>query len=108
MDHYAKKSKALFRSSNLTPSQSVLGGSLLIFDVDGTRDDTNWFGTDEFSPMPHLVNDSTLEGTHEGAQAQALHSSNPKLDISGDSLDPYKEMNWGNGCCSWLLVLSRF
>jgi len=42
----------------------------LHFDAEGQRDDTNWFGTDEFSPFPNLVNDSTFSASPEETQPQ--------------------------------------
>jgi hypothetical protein len=71
MDHYANKAK---KSSEVPASHSPQlhvtegplqltlptqqsGASNLHFDVEGPRDDTNWFGTDEFSPFPNHVND---------------------------------------------------
>ena len=48
------------------------------FDIEGQRDDTNWFGTDEFSPFSNIVNDSTFSASPEGTQPQdSLNQETP-------------------------------
>jgi hypothetical protein len=48
MDHYANERKQC----------SEVPASTLHSDLEGPRDDTNWFGADEFSPFSNLVNAS--------------------------------------------------
>ncbi|CAN6313119.1 unnamed protein product [Urochloa humidicola] len=73
MDHYANKAK---KSSEVTerllqstlPTESAIGTSSFHYDVEGPNDDTNWFGTDELSPVPnHHVNDSAVLASPEEA-----------------------------------------
>ncbi|CAO2164705.1 unnamed protein product [Urochloa humidicola] len=83
MDHYANKAKKSLQVpasdspqlhgtdgllQSTFPTQPAIGASSLHFDVEGPRDDTNWFGTDEFSPLQNHVNESTLHSSLEGPE----------------------------------------
>jgi hypothetical protein len=72
MDHYANKRKLCSEvpASHSPPRHVPDTTSTLHFNVEGPRDDTNWFGTDEFSPFPNLVNDSNFGASLEGTQPQ--------------------------------------
>jgi len=63
-----------------SPTQSATGASSFHFDIEGHRDYTNWFGTDEFSPFANHVNDSTLTVSPEGSYAP--ESSNKEAFIT--------------------------
>ncbi|CAL5093165.1 unnamed protein product [Urochloa decumbens] len=86
IDHYANKGK---KSPEVPPSHSpqlhVTEGPLqptfpTHFDIEGPRDDTNWFGADEFSPLPNHV-------SHSPEGAYAPKSSN----IEANVLDQFQE-----------------
>lgn len=68
MDHYANKGKqcSAVHASHSPPGHVPDTASTLHFDVDGMRDETNWFGTDDFSPFSNIVNDSTCTASPEG------------------------------------------
>ena len=72
MDHYANKRKQCpeVPASHSPPRHGPDTTSTLHFDVEGTRDDTNWFGADEFSPFSNLVNASTFNASPDGTQLQ--------------------------------------
>ena len=53
-------------ASHSPPRHGPDATSTLHFDVEGTRDDTNWFGADEFSPFSNLVNASTFNASPDG------------------------------------------
>ncbi|KAL6655859.1 hypothetical protein ACP70R_006685 [Stipagrostis hirtigluma subsp. patula] len=84
MDHYANKAKV--PSEGLAPpllhvpeaplnspsptTPAVAGASSLNFEVEGSRDDTNWFGNDAFSPFSTQDKDGALHDSLEGANVQ--------------------------------------
>jgi len=72
MDHYANKRKQCSEvpASHSPPRHGPDTTSTLHFDVKRTRDDTNWFGADEFSPFSNLVNASTFNASPDGTQPQ--------------------------------------
>ncbi|CAO2146859.1 unnamed protein product [Urochloa humidicola] len=93
MDHYANKAKKSPEVPALhSPELHVSAGPLrstfpIHFDVEGPRDDTNWFGTDEFSPLPNHVSDSP-----EGAYAP--ESSNKEANGLNQFQETQFQTSW--------------
>ncbi|CAN6327455.1 unnamed protein product [Urochloa humidicola] len=66
MDHYANKARSPSEVSAdvqlQSPSPSTPTPGCLAFDVEESRDDTNWFGLDEFTPVTNLMPPEAPDG----------------------------------------------
>ncbi|KAL6627467.1 hypothetical protein ACP70R_031193 [Stipagrostis hirtigluma subsp. patula] len=103
MDHYANKAKVpsealappllqvpeapLNSPSPTTPAAA--GASSLNFEVEGSRDDTNWFGNDAFSPFSTQDKDGTFHASLKGANVSIFSNQETLVpERHADSLRP--------------------